>query len=54
LRSASISIAAAAAHSHFGLNNCTARLPKKVAVALYRLAGGNFSNVKGVGSGVFE
>jgi putative addiction module killer protein len=26
----------------------------KVAVALYRLANGNFSNVKGVGSGVFE
>jgi putative addiction module killer protein len=27
---------------------------EKVAVALYRLANGNFSNVKGVGSGVFE
>jgi len=26
----------------------------KVATALTRLAGGNFSNVKGVGSGVFE
>jgi putative addiction module killer protein len=26
----------------------------KVAGALYRLAAGNFSNVKGVGSGVFE
>jgi putative addiction module killer protein len=26
----------------------------KIAVALYRLAGGNFSNVKGVGGGVFE
>jgi putative addiction module killer protein len=27
---------------------------EKIAVALYRLATGNFSNVKGVGSGVFE
>ena len=26
----------------------------KVAVALYRLADGNFSNIKGVGGGVFE
>ena len=26
----------------------------KVAMAIYRLAAGNFSNVKGVGSGVFE
>jgi putative addiction module killer protein len=26
----------------------------KVAIALTRLAAGNFSNVKGVGSGVFE
>jgi putative addiction module killer protein len=26
----------------------------KVAAALYQLAGGNFSNVKGVGAGVFE
>ncbi len=26
----------------------------KVATALIRLAGGNFSNVKGVGSGLFE
>jgi len=26
----------------------------KVASAVYRLAGGNFSNVKGVGAGVFE
>ena len=26
----------------------------KVSTALYRLAQGNFSNVKGVGSGVFE
>ena len=26
----------------------------KVAAALYRLAEGNFSNVKGVGSGVYE
>ena len=27
---------------------------EKVVTALYRLANGNFSNVKGVGSGVFE
>lgn len=27
---------------------------RKVAVALYRMTLGNFSNVKGVGSGVFE
>ncbi|MBX3303594.1 MAG: type II toxin-antitoxin system RelE/ParE family toxin [Nitrospira sp.] len=26
----------------------------KVAVALYQLAAGNFSNIKGVGAGVFE
>ena len=26
----------------------------KIAAALYQLAAGNFSNVKGVGSGVFE
>jgi putative addiction module killer protein len=26
----------------------------KVAMAIFRLASGNFSNVKGVGSGVFE
>lgn len=26
----------------------------KVAAAVYQLAAGNFSNVKGVGSGVFE
>ncbi len=26
----------------------------KVATAIYRIAAGNFSNVKGVGSGVFE
>ncbi len=34
-----------------GLNADAAR---KVTVALYRLALGNFANVKGVGSGVFE
>ncbi len=34
-----------------GLN---AEAAAKVTTALYRLAQGNFSNVKGVGSGVFE
>lgn len=34
-----------------GLN---AEAAAKVASALYRLADGNFSNVKGVGGGVFE
>jgi len=34
-----------------GLN---AQAAAKIAVALYRLADGNFSNVKGVGGGVFE
>lgn len=34
-----------------GLNALAAA---KVATALYRLAEGNFSNVKGVGAGVFE
>ena len=34
-----------------GLNAAAAT---KVATALYRLAEGNFSTVKGVGSGVFE
>jgi putative addiction module killer protein len=31
-----------------------AQAAAKVATALTRLAGGNFSNVKGVGSGIFE
>jgi len=31
-----------------------AEAARKVATALYRLGLGNFSNVKGVGSGVFE
>ena len=31
-----------------------AQAAAKVATAVTRLAGGNFSNVKGVGSGVFE
>jgi putative addiction module killer protein len=31
-----------------------AQAAAKVATALTRLAGGNFSNVKGIGSGVFE
>ena len=34
-----------------GLNPSVAA---KVTIALYRLGGGNFSNVKGVGAGVFE
>jgi len=34
-----------------GLNGTAAA---RVASALYRLAEGNFSNVKGVGAGVFE
>jgi putative addiction module killer protein len=36
----------------FGSLNAAAAA--KVAAALYQLAAGNFSNVKGVGSGVFE
>jgi putative addiction module killer protein len=39
------------AHWFEGLN---APAAAKVAAALYQLAAGNFSNVKGVGSGVFE
>ncbi len=31
-----------------------ATVAAKISAALYRLAQGNFSNVKGVGSGVFE
>ena len=34
-----------------GLNPAAAA---KVTIALYRLGAGNFSNVKGVGAGVFE
>jgi len=34
--------------------NLSAEAAAKVAMALYRLEAGNFSNVKGVGSGVFE
>ena len=34
-----------------GLNSAAAA---KVTIALYRLGNGNFSNVKGVGAGVFE
>jgi putative addiction module killer protein len=39
------------AHWFEGLNALAAA---KVSAALYQLAAGNFSNVKGVGSGVFE
>ncbi len=35
-------------------NSLNAAAAAKVAAALYQLAAGNFSNVKGVGSGVFE
>lgn len=35
-------------------NSLNAMAAAKVAAALYQLAAGNFSNVKGVGSGVFE
>jgi putative addiction module killer protein len=35
-------------------NGLNAEAAAKVATALYRLAAGNFSNVKGVGGGVFE
>ena len=34
--------------------NLNASAAAKVAAALYRLEAGNFSNVKGVGEGVFE
>lgn len=35
-------------------DSLNAQAAAKVATTLTRLAGGNFSNVKGVGSGVFE
>jgi putative addiction module killer protein len=35
-------------------NHLSPQAAAKVATALTRLAGGNFSNVKGVGSGLFE
>jgi putative addiction module killer protein len=35
-------------------DNLNANAAAKVATALYRLEAGNFSNVKGVGEGVFE
>jgi len=35
-------------------NRLNPQAAAKVATALTRLAGGNFSNVKGVGSGMFE
>lgn len=37
-----------------GFDGLNAPAAAKVAAALYRLAEGNFSNVKGVGAGVFE
>ena len=36
------------------LNDLNAPAAAKVTTALTRVAGGNFSNVKGVGSGMFE
>jgi putative addiction module killer protein len=36
------------------LNGLGPQAAAKVSVAIYRLREGNFSNVKGVGSGVFE
>ena len=35
-------------------DNLNAEAAAKVAVAAYRLEAGNFSNVKGIGGGVFE
>jgi putative addiction module killer protein len=35
-------------------DNLSASAAAKVAAAVYRLGAGNFSNVKGVGEGVFE
>lgn len=35
-------------------DNLSANAAAKVSAALYRLEAGNFSNVKGVGEGVFE
>jgi putative addiction module killer protein len=35
-------------------NDLNANAAAKVAVALYRLQAGNFSNVEGIGEGVFE
>jgi len=35
-------------------NDLDAHAAAKVGTALYRLSQGNFSNVEGVGSGVFE
>ena len=35
-------------------NRLNAQAAAKVTTALTRLAGGNFSNLKGIGSGVFE
>jgi putative addiction module killer protein len=41
------------AHSSW-FEHLSAAAAAKVATALYRLSEGNFSNVKGVGNGVFE
>ncbi len=47
---------AADGHSPYGtwFDRLNAPAAAKVAVALTRLGSGNFSNVKGVGSGLFE
>lgn len=43
-------------HSPFGewVDQLNAEAARKVTIALYRIGLGNFSNVKGIGSGVFE
>jgi len=41
-------------HYAVWFNRLNPEAAAKVATALTRLAGGNFSNVKGVGAGVFE
>lgn len=47
---------AADSHSPYAawFDHLNAQAAAKVATALTRLAAGNFSNVKGVGSGIFE
>jgi putative addiction module killer protein len=43
-------------HSPFGewVNQLNAEAARKVTIALYRIGLGNFSNVRSIGSGVFE
>ncbi len=51
---ASISTRLGAALLRRGSSQLNARASAKVAVAVTRIGQGNFSNVKGVGSGVYE